>query len=126
MAFIVTKKAGPSTFADVAADHTFAADIAYVSQQGLMNGTSSTTFSPAAPITRGQLVTILYRIEGQPAVSGAGFSDVVPGSAFDNAIKWASATGITTGYADGTFKPSASITWKKSLRRADMWWTENA
>ena len=75
--FAVTKPAGPSTFSDVAAGSTFAADIAYVSQKGLMSGVGEGRFNPGAPVTRGQLVTILYRLEGQPAVSGAGFPDEI-------------------------------------------------
>ena len=108
--FTVTRPAGPATFSDVAADSTFAADIAYVSQKGLMSGVGGGNFNPKAPITRGQLVTILYRLEGQPAVSGLGFSDVAAGSYCEKAVKWAAATGITTGGNDGLFKPNAPIT----------------
>lgn len=107
--FIVNRKSGPSTFSDVAAGSTFAADISYVSQKGLMSGKSATEFAPQSPITRGQLVTILYRLEGQPAVSGTGFSDVAAGSYCENAVKWAAATGVTTGSGDGTFKPNDPI-----------------
>lgn len=107
--FVVTRPAGPSTFNDVAASSTFAADIAYVSQKGLMSGVGNGNFNPQAPITRGQLVTILYRLEGQPAVSGLGFSDVAAGSYCERAVKWAAATGITNGGADGLFKPNDPI-----------------
>lgn len=108
--FTVTRPAGPTTFTDVAADSTFAADIAYVSQKGLMSGKGGGNFKPQDAITRGQLVTILYRLEGQPAVSGLGFSDVAAGSYCEKAVKWAAATGITTGGSDGLFKPDAPIT----------------
>ena len=108
--FTVNRKAGPSSFSDVAAGSTFAADIAYVSQQGLMSGKGGGLFKPQDAITRGQLVTILYRLEGQPAVSGAGFSDVAAGSYCEKAVKWAAANSITNGGKDGTFKPNASIT----------------
>ena len=108
--FAVTRPAGPTTFSDVAADSTFAADIAYVSQKGLMSGVGGGNFNPKSPITRGQLVTILYRLEGQPAVSGLGFSDVAAGSYCERAVKWAAATGITTGGNDGLFKPNDPIT----------------
>ena len=108
--FSVSRPAGPSSFNDVAAGSTFAADIAYVSQKGLMGGVGNGNFNPQAPITRGQLVTILYRLEGQPAVSGLGFSDVAAGSYCEKAVKWAAATGITNGGTDGLFKPNASIT----------------
>ena len=108
--FLVTRPAGPTTFTDVPSDSTFAADIAYVSQKGLMGGVGDGKFNPRAPITRGQLVTILYRLEGQPAVSGVGFSDVAAGSYCEKAVKWAAATGITTGGNDGLFRPNDSIT----------------
>ena len=108
--FLVTRPAGPTTFGDVPSDSTFAADIAYVSQKGLMSGKGGGNFKPQDPITRGQLVTILYRLEGQPAVSGVGFSDVAAGSYCEKAVKWAAATGITTGGNDGLFKPDAPIT----------------
>lgn len=108
--FTVTKPAGPTTFSDVATGSTFAADIAYVSQKGLMSGVGEGRFNPGAPVTRGQLVTILYRLEGQPAVSGAGFPDVAAGSYCEKAVKWASANGITAGGSDGFFRPGDSIT----------------
>ena len=108
--FAVTRPAGPSTFSDVAAGSTFASDIAYVSQKGLMSGVGEGRFNPQAPITRGQLVTILYRLDGQPAVSGAGFPDVAAGSYCEKAVKWASANAITAGGKDGLFRPNDSIT----------------
>ena len=108
--FTVTRPAGPTTFTDVPSDSTFAADIAYVSQKGLMSGKGGGVFKPQDPVTRGQLVTILYRLEGQPAVSGVGFSDVAAGSYCEKAVKWAAATGITTGGNDGLFRPNDSIT----------------
>lgn len=109
--FTVNKPAaGPAAFSDVAADSTFASDIAYVSQKGLMSGKGGGLFKPQDPITRGQLVTILYRLEGQPAVSGAGFPDVAAGSYCEKAVKWAAANGITAGGKDGLFRPNDSIT----------------
>jgi hypothetical protein len=108
--FAVTRPAGPSTFSDVAAGSTFASDIAYVSQKGLMSGVGEGRFNPQAPITRGQLVTILYRLDGQPAVSGAGFPDVAAGSYCEKAVKWAAANSITAGGKDGLFRPNDSIT----------------
>jgi len=108
--FIVTKKIVVSAFSDVAAGSTFADDISYVSQKGLMSGKGGGLFKPQDAITRGQLVTILYRLEGQPAVSGEGFSDVAAGSYCENAVKWAAANGITNGGKDGTFKPNDPIT----------------
>lgn len=107
--FAVNRPAGPSSFGDVPSDSTFAADIAYVSQKGLMSGVGGGNFNPKSPITRGQLVTILYRLEGQPAVSGLGFSDVAAGSYCEKAVKWAATTGVTTGGTDGLFRPNEPI-----------------
>ena len=108
--FTVMPKIPALAFTDVAVDYTFAADITYVSQKGLMSGKSNNQFKPQDPITRGQLVLILYRLEGQPAVSGTGFRDVASGSAYDNAVKWAAAANITNGGSDGLFKPNEPIT----------------
>ncbi|MEY8386122.1 S-layer homology domain-containing protein [Oscillospiraceae bacterium 38-13] len=107
--FTVTPKLLLAVFADVAEGSTFAADISYVSQKGLMGGVGNGQFKPQNPITRGQLVTILYRLEGQPAVSGSGFTDVKAGSYCEKAVKWAAACGITNGNKDGTFLPDNPI-----------------
>ena len=101
--------------------------VRYVFEAGLMNGTAADTFTPNASTTRGQIVAILYRLEGSPApvqgnadssfilVGGepAGqttFSDVAPGAYYAAAVSWASANGIVNGYSDGTFRPNAPIT----------------
>lgn len=101
--------------------------VRYVFEAGLMNGTSADTFTPNASTTRGQIVAILYRLEGSPApvqedagssfilVGGepAGqttFSDVAPGAYYAAAVSWASAGGIVNGYGDGTFRPNHLIT----------------
>lgn len=107
--FTVNRPAGPSAFSDVASGSTFAGDIAFVSQKGLMSGKEGGFFRPEEAVTRGQLVTILYRLEGQPAVSGVGFPDVAAGSYCEKAVKWAAANGITAGGADGLFRPDAPI-----------------
>ena len=98
-----------------------------VFEAGPMNGPSADTFTPNAPTTRGQIVAILYRLEGSPApapgdadspfilVGGepAGrttFSDVAPGAYYEAAVSWASSSGIVNGYSDGTFRPNNLIT----------------
>ena len=68
--------------------------VRYVSQAGLMNGTSADAFTPGTPTTRGQIVAILYRLEGSPSVGAAGFRDVAPGAYYTAAVSWASANGI--------------------------------
>lgn len=84
--------------------------VRYVFETGLMNGTSATAFTPNTPTTRGQIVAILYRLEGSPAVGANRFSDVAPGAYYASAVSWASANGIVNGYSDGTFRPNNLIT----------------
>lgn len=108
--FTVSVNLSVLAFLDVPNGYSLAADIAYVTQRGLMNGTGGGNFNPYGPITRGQIVTILHRLAGQPVVTGAGFTDVAAGSYCETAVKWAAAIGITKGYEDGTFKPGDSIT----------------
>ena len=77
----------------------------------LMNGVTDDTFAPDATLTRAMLVTTLYRMEGEPEVSGtAAFTDVVSGSWYEKAVMWASANGIVSGVSDTSFAPDANIT----------------
>ena len=84
--------------------------ITYVYENGMMNGTSPTTFSPESQLTRGMIVTILYRLEDEPAVSDSTFSDVDGDMYYADPIAWAADNGIVTGFPDGTFGPETSIT----------------
>lgn len=85
----------------------------YVLSNGLMTGTSDTTFTPNGALTRGMLVTVLYRMAGSPKVEGKvseKFSDCTDGSWYADAVLWACANKVVDGYEDGTFKPTKSIT----------------
>ena len=98
-------------FIDVRGDDWFYDDVAYVYENGLMNGTSETTFSPYISTTRGMIVTILYRMEGKPAVFEAcPFTDVKAGAYYERAIVWAAENGIVKGYGNGCFGPDDQIT----------------
>ena len=97
-------------FADVATGQWYVAAVNYVYVNGLMSGTSATTFEPYAATNRAMIATILYRLEGQPPVSAAAFTDVSAGQWYTDAVAWASANGIVTGYGDGRFGPEAPIT----------------
>ena len=98
-------------FSDVDADDWFAASAVYVRDNGIMNGTSATTFDPNGTTSRGQIAAILYRAAGSPAASGGtDFSDVAETAYYASAVRWAAANGIVTGYADGTFRPNDPIT----------------
>ena len=99
-------------FRDVPATAWYAQAVERVSQQGWMYGTTATTFSPYGTLTRGMLAAILYRMEGQPAVSGtaSAFSDVDAKAYYASAVAWAAKAGIVQGYGDGTFRPNGLLT----------------
>ena len=102
---------GKLPFTDVLTSDWFYEDVAFVYNEGLFAGTSDTTFSPNAAMTRAMLVTVLYRLEGQPAVSGrSGFSDVQLNSYYEDAVTWAANNGIVNGTSDTTFSPNANVT----------------
>ena len=103
--------AGAAPFLDVAEDAWYADAVAYVYDNGLMSGTSTTLFSPNATTTRGMIVTMLYRLEGEPRVnSGSTFDDVDAGMYYADAVAWASQNDIVTGYDEATFGPNNAIT----------------
>lgn len=107
----VEQKPEELPFDDVSKNDWFYDDVAYAYENGLMQGVRTRTFEPNAPITRSMIVTILYRMEGWPAVSGGCvFQDVAPGSYYESAISWAAAQGIVKGYDDTHFGPDDSIT----------------
>ena len=107
----VEQKPEELPFDDVSKNDWFYDDVEYVYESGLMQGVRTRMFEPNAPITRGMIVTILYRMEGWPAVSGSCvFQDVAPGSYYESAILWAAAQGIVKGYDDTHFGPDDSIT----------------
>ena len=87
------------------------AGIDYCVEKGLMKGISGTVFDPAGDVTRAQLVTILYRLAGEPAVSYKGtFTDVADGLWYSDAIEWAAAKGVVNGVGEGKFNPDGKIT----------------
>ena len=106
----ITVGAAGLPFTDVPADAWYHDGVVYAYENNLFSGTGADTFSPAAAMTRGQLVTVLWRMAGQPeAKTGAAFSDVTPASAFAKAIAWAAETKVAGGYADGTFQPNKPV-----------------
>ena len=108
--FVITAEKAMS-FGDVSSNAWYGNAVAYVTGKGLMNGTGDSTFSPQRTMTRTMLVTVLYRLDGSPAVSSKkDFSDVKDGSWYSDAVTWASANGIVLGYAGNTFSPDSSIT----------------
>lgn len=98
-------------FSDVAADAWYADAVRYVRDNGLMSGTSATTFDPEAATSRAMLATILYRVSGSPAVTtSAGFADVADGAYYADAVNWAAANNIVSGYGNGSFGTNDPIT----------------
>lgn len=98
-------------FTDVAEDEWFAESVEYVQDKGLMNGMTVTTFEPQTSITRGMIVTIIYRLEGSPEVkSELSFSDVNSANYYCTPIIWASENGIVKGYSKDAFAPDDEIT----------------
>ena len=91
-------------YTDVDADAWYADAVSYVTDNGLMGGTSSTAFSPEDAMTRAMLATVLYRAADTPAVTGTDdFTDTADGTWYADAVLWASRQGLVTGYGDGTF-----------------------
>ena len=85
--------------------------IEYCLNNGLMKGISDSEFDPNGTTSRAMIVTILYRLEGEPAFMNDNiFSDVASGSWYEKAVVWASGKGIVLGYDDGTFQPDKAIT----------------
>ena len=97
-------------FTDASSTAWYHDGVHFCLENGLMIGKSSTVFDPNGTITRGQIVTILWRLEGQPRAGAARYSDVIAGQYYTEAVVWAAENGIVTGYPDGTFHPNASIT----------------
>lgn len=103
--------AGTHPFTDVPQGHWANEAVGFVYEKGLMSGTDKTIFSPNDPTTRGMIVTILYRLEGEPSVSSAsGFKDVASGAWYDKAVRWAASQGVVNGTSSTTFEPEANIT----------------
>lgn len=98
-------------FADVPSGSWYYDDVAYVYDTGLMTGLTVTAFGPNLSTTRGMIVTILWRMENEPAAKhGCPFADVRRGSYYEQAIAWASENGIVTGFDASTFAPDQAIT----------------
>ena len=102
---------GGTGFRDVQADAWYADAVQYVVSEGLMNGTDADAFSPDASMSRAMLVTVLYRLSGEPAVSqDSGFADVAADAYYADAVSWATEQGIVTGTSQTAFSPDESVT----------------
>ena len=98
-------------YVDASATKWYHDGVHYCLENGLMVGVADNLFAPDATTTRGQLVTILWRLEGMPMVEIAeGFNDVYEVDWYNNAVRWATVNGIANGYGDGYFGPSDTVT----------------
>ena len=103
--------ASAAAFSDVASDAWYAQAVGEVSDAGIMNGTTDTTFSPDEQVTRGMVVTVLWRLAGSPAAAAATtFPDVEDWYYYAPAVAWAQAAGVATGLGDGTFDGGSIVT----------------
>ena len=102
---------GVIPFNDVKPGDWFYEYVAYVYNNGIMDGVSTGEFSPNTATTRGMVVTVLYRLYGEPAVSGgSSFTDVAPGAYYADAVAWASNAGIANGTSATAFSPNDLVT----------------
>ena len=101
-------------YADVTANQWFYAAVQYVSENKLMNGVAENAFGPDIHTTRGMLVTILHRIEGEPQAGEHSFTDVAEDKYYADAVAWAAENDIVNGYSDTVFAP------EKAMSREEM------
>ena len=111
---ITIKKGLP--FTDVAADAAYYDDVMYVYENSIFNGFTATTFGPDATMTRGQMVTVLWRMSGSPEPEkDCPFTDVAATSPYRKAIAWAVENGLSNGYSTTTFAPGQAISRQQFL-----------
>ncbi len=104
------QQGGVSGFQDVGQNDWFASAVQYVTGKNLMNGTSTTAFSPNENMSRAMLATVLYRMSGETAEADSSFRDVSSSAYYAAAVKWASDKGIVNCTGANAFSPNASIT----------------
>ena len=97
-------------FVDVNSGAWYYDAVSFVYNKGIMNGVTSTTFEPNSTLTRGMVVTMLWRLAGEPYVSGGSFSDVASGRYYSTAVAWAAKNGIVDGYSSTVFGVNDPVT----------------
>ena len=110
--FVETEEPAPAEpFPDVDENDWFYDEVVYVYENGLMNGVENNRFAPNTATNRAMLATILYRLAGEPAVSGdLPFTDVAAGTWYTDAVLWAAQNGIVNGLGENTFAPMNTLT----------------
>ena len=113
-AIVIDDKSHELPFTDTTKGTWYQGAVEYVYRNGIMTGTSATTFQPNGTLSRAMAVQIFYNLEGQPDISdenlGYPYEDVNARAWYGDAVYWARLTGVATGYGDGTFQPGDSIT----------------
>ena len=104
------KATGSNPFSDLDSDAYYYDAVLWAAERGITSGTSATTFSPDATVTRAQTVTFLYHAAGAPAVSGSSFADVTADAWYADAVAWAAAEGVTSGTGGNRFSPDENCT----------------
>ena len=99
-----------TSFKDVKDGDWFKEAVEYVTAEGLMVGVGGNKFDPNGQTTRAMVVTVLYRMEEEPEITGTGFSDTGKQRWYSNAVIWAKENGIVNGYGDSTFRPDVTMT----------------
>lgn len=98
-------------FLDVPQDAWYREGAEFCAENGLFNGTEAGRFSPEKNMTRAMLVTVLWRLEGEPtAIGNSTFSDVADGTWYTSAVQWATENGIVNGVGNGRFNPNGNVT----------------
>ena len=110
-AVVIFSITGDELYSDVSSSSWYYEAVKYVTDAGLMEGMDGGKFNPTGTATRAQVVTILYRLAGEPAVSGSTpFEDVSTSNWFYAQVKWASDNDIVNGVSDTTFSPNSPVT----------------
>ncbi len=105
------REGNPSdAFDDLDASAWYREGTDFVIKNGMMNGVGDKKFAPNATTNRAMIVTILWRLEGEPKANASSFADVEDGSWYENAVNWAAEKGIVNGMNETTFAPTAEIT----------------
>ena len=113
-AIVIDDKSHDLPFADLGEGQWYESAVRYAYTHDIMEGMSATTFQPNGTLSRAMAVQIFYNLEGQPDISGENlgypYEDVNAQAWYGDAVYWARITGVATGYGDGTFQPTDSIT----------------
>lgn len=105
-----TTPAVTGRYVDVQDGDWYKSFVDYVSDRGIMTGVTSNTFEPNSNLTRAQVATILYALEGKPENTNDAFNDVTPGSWYYDAVNWCASKGIVAGTGNGAFEPQRDVT----------------